>query len=205
MIKSRGVKMKYVKVTSDNLHEVKQSLDESIAAIGFFDGLHKGHQSVIQKAKEEAIKRKLKVSVISFYPHPKVCLQNDAEFSYIMTLDEKKRLLAEWGIHQFIVIEFTKTFAQTSPKEFVTHYLMPLKIQHLVCGYDFNFGYKGQGKPEHVEHFSNDQITVHVVEQLSLEGEKISSTSIRKCLVKGEVSKVNQMLGRIYEPTYQYG
>lgn len=190
--------MKYVKVTSDNVHELKQYLDKSTAAIGFFDGLHKGHQSVIQRAKEEATKRKLKVSVISFYPHPKVCLQNDNEFSYIMTLEEKKELLAEWGIDQFIVIEFTKTFAQTSPKEFVTQYLMPLKIKHLVCGYDFGFGYKGRGKPENVEHYSNGQITINVVEQLSFEGEKISSTSIRTCIANGEVNKVNEMLGRIY-------
>lgn len=72
MNKSRGVKMKYLMVTSDNVHELKHHLDKSTAAIGYFDGLHKGHQSVIHKAKKEATKQKLKASVISFYPHPKV-------------------------------------------------------------------------------------------------------------------------------------
>ncbi len=90
-----------------------------IATIGFFDGIHQGHQAVLSKVMSEAARQQRKSCVITFWPHPRMVLNKETENLYLLTtLNEKKELLAKIGIDLLYIIPFTTDFAQLSPDEF---------------------------------------------------------------------------------------
>src|SRR5690625_9315 len=116
---------------------LSEKLPKTVAAIGFFDGIHKGHQKVIQTAIDLAKKKQKESAVISFHPHPSVVLKNSTDnVRYITTLEEKESLLAEMGVDRFYVITFNRELSQLSPEAFVEHFIIGLNISHLVAGFD---------------------------------------------------------------------
>lgn len=179
-------------------HQLKRDqLPETSAAIGFFDGIHRGHQQVIQKAVDDAAISGREAAVITFYPHPSVVLRPDVEnISYITPPAEKEAILEGMGIDRLYVIEFNKALSSVSPAEFVDHFLVELNIRHIVAGFDFSFGHKGKGNMENLEQYANGRFTFSTVEKVKESGEKISSTRIRHLLMEGRVEETNQLLGR---------
>lgn len=184
-------------------HKINQEdLAESIAAIGFFDGIHRGHQAVIQTAIDKAKAQNKKSTVITFYPHPSVVL-NDAidTVKYITPEKEKVTLLEAMGVDQVYIVDFTKEFSQLSPKAFVDHYIKSLHIIHLVAGFDFSFGYKGAGNMDNISSHASGQLTTTKVDKITNNKEKISSTKIRQLLQEGNIKEVQTMLGRSFTTT----
>lgn len=180
----------------------KDEIAETVAAIGFFDGIHKGHAAVIQQAIDIAQAEQKQSAVISFHPHPSVVLRkNSEEVRYITTIDEKKEILEAMGIDRFYIITFNKELSQLLPQTFVDHFIVGLHITHLVAGFDYTFGHKGAGNMENITEMARDKFTTTVVDKLENEAEKISSTRIRNLLRSGEVSKIEPLLGRVYETT----
>ena len=117
---------------------IRENLPETVAAIGFFDGVHKGHQAVIQKAVKLAQEEKKTSAVISFYPHPSVVLQkNVGSVSYITPQSEKETMLASLGVDKFYIISFNKELSLLSPKDFIDHFIIGLHIKHPAAGFDF--------------------------------------------------------------------
>src|SRR5699024_6324335 len=99
---------------------IRENLPETVAAIGFFDGVHKGHQTVIQKSVKRAKKDMKTIAVIYFYPHPSVVLQkNVTSVSYITPQSEKETMLASLGVDKFYIISFNKELSLLSPKDFI--------------------------------------------------------------------------------------
>src|SRR5690554_6802512 len=94
-------------------------LPELALALGFFDGVHKGHEQVILKAKEEADKLGIKSGVMTFFPHPKEVLRKGAKVHYLTSIEEKKRLIEKLKIDYFIVVEFSIPFSELTPQQFV--------------------------------------------------------------------------------------
>src|SRR5699024_3805479 len=88
--------------------------------------------------------------------------------------------------------------SKLSPQSFIDHYIIGLNIKHLVGGFDYTYGYKGKGNMENILDYDRGMLTHEAVEQVTLDGEKISSTRIRKLLQKGEMQKVSELLGRPY-------
>ncbi|EID44697.1 FAD synthetase family protein [Parageobacillus thermoglucosidasius] len=172
----------------------------AVGALGFFDGVHLGHQKVIQTTKKLAEKMGLKTAVISFFPHPKEIIGKTGErVHYLLPPAEKAKKFSRLGVDYFYLIRFTPEFARLEPKEFVQKYLIPLQIKHAVAGYDFSYGRKGKGDLAMMEEDSGYSITVTKVEHVKRNDEKISSTLIRNKIRLGLMEELPDYLGEFYE------
>ncbi|MCD8511652.1 MAG: riboflavin biosynthesis protein RibF [Bacillus sp. (in: Bacteria)] len=174
-------------------------LPELCLALGFFDGVHKGHQSVINTAIEEGNKRGLEPGVMTFFPHPKEVLRKESKVHYLTSLDKKAELMEKLGIKYLIIVEFDELFSGLTPQQFVDNYLIGLNVKHIVAGFDYTYGRLGKGTMETFPFHSRNKVTHSTVQKIESDGEKISSTSIREALDKGDIPKVNEYLGRDYE------
>lgn len=175
----------------------------TVAAIGFFDGIHKGHQRVIQRAVAEAKERHMESAVITFYPHPSVVLRNNRKHvKYITTAKEKKELLEKMNVDRLYIITFNKELSLLSPQHFIDHFIIGLHIKHLVAGFDFSYGHKGKGNMESLKDQTRGEFTFEEIDKVTLNNEKISSTQIRKLLDQGDVRQAALLLGR---PFLTYG
>ena len=180
----------------------KESLPKTVAALGFFDGIHQGHRAVIGKAVHIAKEQNKECAVITFHPHPSVVLKQTSEtVQYLTTIDEKAKLLSEMGVDRLYIITFNETLSKLSPEEFIKHFIVDLHIEHVVAGFDFSFGHKGKGNMKNIHHFGFDSFTTTVIDKVELEDEKVSSTNIRKALQVGNVDEVHRLLNRPYETT----
>lgn len=179
-----------------------EELPETVSAIGFFDGIHQGHQKVITTAVREAEKTGMDSAVITFHPHPSVVLKKDTkQVQYITTLKEKQDVLQELGVDRLYIITFNDQLSKLSPQEFIDHFIVGLHIKHLVAGFDYSFGHKGKGNMNNISDYSNEKFTWQQIDQVSLDEEKVSSTRIRQELKEGNVDKVHQLLNRPYQST----
>lgn len=174
-----------------------REIPQASAAIGFFDGVHLGHQEVINHAISDAKQHGRNSAVITFYPHPSVVLRKGSGQShYITPLPDKEKFLEKMGVDILYVIEFNKDLSRLTPEEFVQHFLVELNIKHIVAGFDFTFGYKGKGNMKEFDQYSDGKLSFSVIDKIDQEGEKVSSTRIRRLMNDGEMEKANQLLGR---------
>lgn len=182
-------------------HEMQRdNLIDTIAAIGFFDGVHQGHQKVIKTAVKLAKEKQKQAAVISFHPHPSVVLKKDIEtVEYISTLEEKKALLSQLGVDVFYIITFNKTLSKLEPELFLEHFIRDLNISHLVAGFDYTFGFKGKGNMKNIKDYATFPLEVTTIDKVVLTSEKISSTRIRQALSEGNLTEVTENLGRPYK------
>ncbi|MUV39916.1 Riboflavin kinase [Lentibacillus sp. JNUCC-1] len=170
---------------------------ETVAAIGFFDGIHRGHQKVIGAAIDLAKQKKMKSAVISFSPHPSVVLNpNIDSVDYITPMEEKKDILEGMNVDVFYVITFNKTLSKLTPQDFIDHFIIGLNVKHLVAGFDFSYGHKGSGNVQTLKDHSRGVFDYTVLDKMTYDGEKISSTLIREKLDKGDVQDAAKLLGR---------
>ncbi|WP_094092563.1 bifunctional riboflavin kinase/FAD synthetase [Paenibacillus physcomitrellae] len=169
-----------------------------VLALGQFDGLHLGHISVIKAAISLAREAGLPAAVMTFYPHPKEVMKKGDYDGYLTPPAEKERLLRELGIDYFYVVEFNEAFSKVSPEQFVAGMLLPLNIQTAVIGFDFHFGHKGAGDAGMLCELGKPQFTVHTVPPFLIDGEKVSSSGIRKWLHEGRVDLAAGWFGRPY-------
>jgi riboflavin kinase/FMN adenylyltransferase len=177
----------------------KESLPPLILALGYFDGIHMGHQRVIETAVELAEKNEAVPAVMSFHPHPSVVLgKADNSWTYITPLEEKKRILENLGVKKFYVVKFDLKFASLSTNEFVEQYIVGLNVKHVVTGFDFSYGQFGKGNVQTLQQEAMGRFGQTIIEKIEKEGQKISSTLIRHCLKEGLVEKVVPYLGRKY-------
>lgn len=170
---------------------------EIVLTLGFFDGVHLGHQKVIQQAKEIAVQKGLALAVMSFNQHPSVVFKKSDNVSYLTLRAEKEKLLANLGVDIFYIVNFTSQFSKLTPEQFEQQYIKDLNAKVVVAGFDYRYGCHASGC---LEDFSKKQsdILVHIVDQKQLADEKISSTRIRQALTDGNVTLANELLGRPY-------
>lgn len=183
-------------------HELnKMSGNDSFSmAIGFFDGVHRGHQQVIQTAIEMAKKKNVKSAVMTFDPHPSIVLGGRREkVFYITPLKQKLEILEELGVDVTFVVQFTSELAKLSPEQFVEHFIRNLNVVHVTAGFDFTFGAFGKGNMELMKQLSKGDFGVTVVEKQQDDIDKISSTRIRAYLKEGDMEKAADLLGRPYQ------
>lgn len=192
--------METIYLNPDNLVYWQQNARPSVMALGFFDGVHNGHRKVILTAKRIAREKKLSLTVMSFFPHPKVVLSNGkTRVDYLMPLSEKEKVLQTLGVNTFYIVEFDKAFASHSPEQFVGKYLSDLGVVHAVAGFDYTYGSRGAGHMDRLKSDSGGLLEVTKVAKVECRGEKISSTAIREKLLKGNVDELPDYLGRYYE------
>jgi FAD synthase len=192
--------METVYLNQDNLMLWQEKASPSVMALGFFDGVHKGHLKVIQTAYQIAREKNQLLTVMSFFPHPKSVLSNGRKtIDYLMPLSSKEKLLSDLGVDRFYIVQFTKEFAALSPEMFTAQYLLGLGVTHAVAGFDYTYGSKGIGNMDRLKDDSGGLLEVTKVSKVECRGEKISSTSLREKLAQGKVEEVSKLLGRPYE------
>ncbi|WP_134339240.1 bifunctional riboflavin kinase/FAD synthetase [Filobacillus milosensis] len=178
-------------------NDYKIKTEPTSMAVGYFDGVHKGHQEVINKAIEVAEQQNHKRGVMTFHPHPLSVLKGTQLTDFLITsLDEKIELFNQMDIDYLYIVEFNKDLAKLSPNEFVDKFFVDLNVKHVVGGFDFSFGHKGSGKIQQMDEYAGDRLTYSVVNKVTFEDEKISSTRIRETLDHGEMDLTEKLLGR---------
>ena len=171
----------------------------TVMALGYFDGVHLGHQAVIKTAIKIAQKLKVTTSVMTFHPHPKEVLRKQENaMSYITPLPDKIKKIEELGVDKLYIVNFTREFASLTPQQFVDDYLIGLEVCHVVAGFDFTYGALGKGTMETMPFHARNRLNQTVVEKLEANNEKVSSTKIRQLLTTGEVDDVTKFLGAPY-------
>lgn len=168
-----------------------------IACIGYFDGLHLGHKKLVDKTLELASKNNLESALITFSPDPWEVIKKEKKLHHITSMKQRINRAASLGIKNIIILNFTPEMASLSPDEFVTKILKPLNINTLICGFDFHFGYKGQGDIQYLQ--KQDEMKIEVIECVLMDNEKISSSRIEQLLLNGSVNKANRLLGYHYQ------
>lgn len=175
----------------------------SVVALGNFDGLHLGHQSVISAALGIARQSGKPVSVLTFEPNPRRVFRPDLPILRIVPFSEKARLLKNMGVSAMRVIHFTKAFAQTTAEEFIDKILIDeLKVSHVVTGDNFIFGHNRQGTVSFLQkQAATKNFGYSICPQVMVGIERCSSTRIRSLLTDGKVDDVSTILGRSYSIT----
>ena len=171
-----------------------------VMALGFFDGVHIGHQFLLQQAKKIAHKNNCKLSVMTFDPHPCEIIKDETDRKYITPLSSKLEEMSQIGVDKVFVMKFTSLFASLPASEFINQYIINLRATHIVVGFDFNFGYKAQGNVDYLRKASRyNPFEVTVISKRITNDNKISSTFIRELISEGDVHLVPYYLGKHYE------
>lgn len=170
-------------------------LPASSAAVGYFDGFHKGHQQLVREAEKTAEKEGLASAIITFDPDPWVIFRPEENRDHIMSLQDKEDMALSMGIEQFYILDFSREFSSLSPKEF-ENVIKEMNVRNLVCGFDYTYGYKGAGKPEDLK--KQNDFSVEVIDSVNNQDQKISTTRIEKLIRGGLVKKASELLGSPY-------
>ncbi|MBZ6526456.1 riboflavin biosynthesis protein RibF [Aerococcaceae bacterium DSM 111021] len=176
--------------------------DESVVmTLGFFDGVHLGHQKVIERAREEANKRGLKLALMTFNQHPRIVYEdlNLDSFNYLTTNKRKAELMEQFNVDILYIVDYTFSFGTQTPQEFVEEYLVSLNTEVAVAGYDYTYGKKEIANMHTLPIHASDRFDVIEVDELSSHHMKISTTRIKELIYNGEVTQANNDLGYIYE------
>ena len=177
-----------------------QSAKKTIITIGTFDGVHIGHQKIVNKLLENAKNRNVESAILTFFPHPRMVLQDQTEMRLLNTIEERTKLLEKNGVDNLIIHPFDKAFSRLTAEEFVKDILVnQLNIEKIVIGYDHRFGRNRTANIDDLIEFGEkynfevEQISAQEIQEAS-----VSSTKIRTALEEGNIALANQYLGYSY-------
>ncbi len=175
------------------------NLAQSWLTIGVFDGVHRGHQQIIQRLTSGAHAASVPAVVLTFWPHPASVLAN-REVKCLTTPDERSRLLAALGVDIVIAQTFNRELANTPAADFVARLKQHLGFEHLLIGYDFALGKGREGNAARLAQIGKTLgYETDVIPALSDESGVISSTEIRKLVAIGDVAEAATLLGHCYD------
>lgn len=174
-----------------------------VLALGFFDGVHLGHQALIQKAMDKAAEYGCESGVMTFEKHPLTEIFPRYTPFLIMNNKQKEEKMRSLGVQHVYIEPFTDTLMKLSPEEFVRDFLLAkYKLKGLVVGFNYSFGYKGEGKADDLERLGKKYgFSVDVVKPCLHDGAPVSSTVIRDLLGLGRVEEAAELLGNPYSIT----
>lgn len=178
--------MKIIKIK--DLDE-KHTCEPLCAAIGNFDGVHLGHQKLIEECKRHGYKS----AVLTFYPHPSVFLKKIPDYKLITPMEYKADIFARMGIDYLIIVEFNDEMAKVSKVDFIA-WMKRMNIKSCVCGYDFTFGRQAEGTILDLA----KEFEFYEIKKFVFEDVRVSSTYIRELLSDGNIERVNRLLGRSF-------
>jgi len=184
-----------------DLESLEKPLKNPILTIGNFDGVHKGHLNLFNKAIERALVIDGVSAVMTFDPHPVKVMKPGNGPPLITPIEQKLRLIKEAGIEVIFCLPFTTEFANQEAQEFVKMILVEkIGIKELVVGYDYTFGHNRQGDTNLLQEMGEELgFRVHVVKPVYIENTLVSSTSIRRYVQEGNLAKAKMLLGRNYQ------
>lgn len=173
---------------------------QTIVTLGTFDGVHKGHKSILEKLKNSSRETGCESVVLTFFPHPRMVLQQADGLKLLNTMDEKAHLLELFGINNLIIHPFSKEFSRLTAEEFVKDVLVGrLNTKKIIIGYDHRFGRNRTADINDLIGFGAEYgFEVEQISALEVEEVSVSSTKIRNALNEGLISKANRYLGYPY-------
>ncbi len=198
-------------------------LKHAVVTSGTFDGVHVGHQKILERLKMLAQLHQGQTVVITFWPHPRLVLaqenqinnnlnndqnspnNNQNKVALLNTLEEKATLLAQNGVDYLVVLPFTQEFSELSPDEFIQKiYIDAIQTKHLIIGYDHHFGKNREGNFEFLqknlqENPAKYPFKIEEIPRQDIDNIGISSTKIRKALQEGNIKLANEYLGHYYQ------
>lgn len=182
--------------TLDNLNIA----EDTVVALGNFDGIHRGHRELIQRSVKSAEAAGMKSAVFTFSNHPRNLLGKGTEVKNILYPEDKIHILQNLGVDYLFSIPFTKEIQELSPVEFIDQLLIGhFHMKEAYCGYNFRFGKKAHGDVEIlIREGLKKGFGIHVMEPYLIEGEPVNSTMIRKLIESGQVDQCEKYLGRYY-------
>jgi riboflavin kinase/FMN adenylyltransferase len=183
-----------------DIDELARDCSGPVVTVGTFDGVHLGHRKVISTLRKRAAKRGAPTLLMTFDPHPKAVVDGSSEPFVLTTVEEKGELVGEAGVDFMLALRFDRDFAETKPRQFITHFLVKrLRICEMVVGYDHHFGFHRGGDISLLKDEGRRLgFDVETVQPALLDGLPISSTRIRRMLREGSLPLANEMLGRHY-------
>ena len=184
----------------DDLTQFPRSLNYPVMTIGVFDGVHRGHQVILQQLVKRARRKEGTSILLTFTPHPqKIISPNDAP-PLLQTELQKRRILAELGVDMIVCLPFTRELSLHTPEDFVRQILHNHGIREIHVGSNFRFGHRRAGDIDTLRSLGQElQFEVYETEPVYFRGTRISSSSIRKLLREGRVALAKRFLQRPYQ------
>ncbi len=184
--------------SQDSFHsKIKQG---SVITIGTFDGVHIGHQKIIEQLVKVGQDKELESVVLTFFPHPRMVLQKEANIKLLNTIDERKQLLFQLGLNALVVKTFDENFANLSARDFVKTILVDeLNAKHIIIGYDHHFGKNRSANIDDLKTFGKEfGFEVEDISAQDIKDVAVSSTKIRNAISNGDLQTANSYLGCPY-------
>ncbi len=176
-------------------------LDKAVVTIGTFDGVHLGHQQIINSLKQKASEIGGETVILTFFPHPRMILHpEDESLKLITTMHEKAALLKKFGIDHLIITPFTRDFSNLSPGDYIKNILVDkIGTRKIVIGYDHRFGKDREGGLQQLTDLSAIYgFDVDEIPEQDVHSVAVSSTRIRQALLKGDIADANDFLGHTF-------
>ena len=169
-------------------------------SLGMFDGVHRGHQSILSKLNDVASEMNLQSAILTFWPHPRLVFNPDDDLQLLNTVEEKTSLLEKFDVKHLFIKEFDEDFRNLTGEEFIKQILVEkLNVKHLIIGYDHVFGKNRSGNFQLLEELAPKLgFEVEQMEAVNIHNHHISSTKIRNALFEGHILEANEMLGYHY-------
>ena len=174
--------------------------EKTVITLGMFDGIHLGHKKIIEMLVNKSTALGGRNFLVTFHPHPRSVIVKDRKVRLLSTLDEKIPILESIGVHNLLVINFTKEFSQKTSYEFVKEYFVDkIGVDEIVIGYDHHFGKGRDGNVEALCKMGKEfGFKVTSVEAVCVDNITVSSTEIRNALSEGNIPLANKLLDRRY-------
>lgn len=181
------------------LRNVTQKPIRPVVTIGNFDGVHVGHQAIFQQVIQLAKEIDGTPVVYTFDPHPLKILAPEQSLSLLSTFKKKMELIAAYGIDMVICADFTRAFARMHPRDFAKKLYNGLSMDTAVVGHDYSFGQGKIGTIDYMKKMGHELgFNVEVIDAVTADGQRISSTLVRSLLASGDVAQANRLLNRCY-------
>lgn len=175
----------------------------TVVTIGTFDGVHMGHKAILKRLIQTAKDEHLESVVLTFFPHPRLVLQQNSDLKLLNTIEERANLLKEAGVDSLVIHPFTKEFSRLTAEEYVHDILVrDLKVKKLIIGYDHRFGRNRNADIDDLRKYGEELgFEIEEISAKEIDDVAISSTKIRKALERGDVETAHECLGYPYQIT----
>ncbi len=180
------------------LDDIPPDFGPTIVSVGNFDGVHRAHQAVLRDIVQRARQSHCQAVAVTFDPHPIRILRPDSGLKLLTPVPEKLRLLEATGIDAVLLLTFGRDLSLLTPHQFAEEILKEkLRACEVHEGYNFHFGHKAGGNVQSLAEFGREMgFAVKIFDEMTLRGEPVSSSQIRKLINQGHVSRARHLLGR---------
>lgn len=187
-------------IVTDCYKNLRQKFDNIVLGLGNFDGVHIGHKKLIKEVINTAKNIHGTAAVVTFNPCPLAILDPDNTPPRLLSQQYKAKEMEKLGVDVMVAIPFNLKFAKLTPKEFIENLLhKEMRVRGVVVGYNYTFGYRGSGTAKTLDEYSSKYgYDLKIIPPVSIDGQVVSSTAIRKMLMEGKVELANRFLDRYH-------